>query len=201
MLLIINVIFWLLVAIAVLRTVKVFIARPRCIGKIRRSCERMRYQFRCIRSPFASFFRTSEDPDIYIKTPKKDYYVRIVSSWSRRHFYFAGPYYCTHMKKAPILMVGSKRAMRVGTASQDYMNLDEKFRIYPKPKLPKNAGTEVGYILLFNPAPAEIHVAEGRRSEVVDSGGKIGEFTIYDGKQFCNMLEYGEVKRTFRFGE
>ena len=92
-------------------------------------------------------------------------------------------------------------AMKVGTASQDYFNFDEKFRIYPEPKLPKSARENVGYIMLFNPAPAEIHVAEDRRSEIVDSGGKIGQFSVYDRKQFCNMLEYGEVKRTFRFGE
>ena len=201
MLVIFNVFFWLFFAIIFTKSAKAFLARPRAIRNVRKVCDKMGYKCELTRSPFASFFRTSENPDIYIKTPSKDYYVRIVSAFGRKHFYFAGPYYCTYMSKMPLLIVGSKRAMKMGSASQDYMNVGEKFRIYPEPKLPKNAGTEVGYIMLFNPAPAEIHVAEGRRSEVVDSGGKIGQFSIYDRKQFCNMLEYGETKRNFRFGE
>ena len=201
MLLVINIVFWLIVFISLFRILRTFLARPRAVRNIRKVCDKMGYKCEVVRSPFASFLTTSENPDIFIKTPEKDYYVRIISAWGRRHFYFAGPYYCTHLKKAPVLMVGSKRAMRAGTANQDYVNFDEKFRMYPEPKLPKNARENVGYIMLFNPAPAEIHVAEGRRSEVVDSGGKIGQFSIYDRKQFCNMLEYGEVKRTFRFGE
>ena len=201
MLAVVNILLWLFACMFIIRAARTFIARPRAVRDIRRVCEKMGYKCDVTRSPFASFFRTSEDPDIYIKTPEKDYFVRIVSALGRRHFYFAGPYYCTHLKKAPILMVGSKRAMRAGTANQDYVNFDERFRMYPEPKLPKNARENVGYIMLFNPAPAEIHVAEDRRSEIVDSGGKIGQFAVYDRKQFCNMLEYGEVKRTFRFGE
>ena len=201
MLLVINVLFWLFALIWLIRLIKTLISRSRTVKGIRKVCDKMGYKCEITRSPFASFFCTSEHPDMFIRTPEKYYYIRIISALGRRHFYFAGEGYCTHMKKAPILMLGSKRAMRSGNAVQDYMNFDEKFRMYPEPRLPKNARENVGYVMLFNPAPAEIHVAEGRRSEVIGSGGRIGRFSVYDRKQFCNMLEYGEVKRTFRFGE
>jgi len=191
---VINVIVWLLVLLHLIKVVRAVSKRSKMAHTVKKKCAQLSYDVKFTRSPYASFFKYSETPDMVIKTGKLDIYVRIISSVGRRFFYFANSQYCASVSKLPVLMLGSKRALKNSTVSQSTVSFAEKIHVLPELKTNSRPGREEKFVMLFNPAPGEIHVSDGKRSVVADSGSYCDKFVLYDVKQFCNFLEYGENK-------
>lgn len=198
MVVVINVIVWLFVLLHLIKVIRTLSKRGKMTRTLRKKCSQLSYDIKFPRSPYAAFFKYSETPDIVIKTDKQDIYVRIISSVGRRYFYFANAEYCASVSKMPILMLGSKRALKNASVVQSTVSYAEKIHTLPPLKIDSHPGREVKYVMLFNPAPGEIHVSDGKRSIVADNGSYCDSFVLYDAKQFCNFLEYGENKNQGR---
>lgn len=185
------------------RLVRAMVRRLRFMSRLKKICFARKYRFRRIRNPLASFFRVGELPDFVISADK-EYCVRLVTTIKRgRFFHFVDERYAASYTKGgiPLPMAKKMEEIRVG----------EKFHLFPEFKLPREVDgrQEVEPIMLFNPVPIQITTLNKNTNDIskyvdlVTSGGKIGQFTVYAGTAFCDLLEnrFVSERKKNRWGE
>jgi len=163
-------------------------------------CDRQGYRLTRHRRPLASFLSVGREPDFSVKTREKDYCVRFVTTHKRnRYYHFANEEYAASFTRLSYALPMAKKFEEI--------ELGDKFHHFPPMELPRELeGKEsVEYVMLFNPVPIGITLAQNETQEggIVGNGGKIGRFTIYDGRSFCDLLEGKEllVRKKDRWSE
>ena len=168
------------------RLVRAIARRLRLMRRLKKICERRGYRLRRTRSAAASFFAAGALPDVVISTDDKEYCIRFVTSINRAKFYyFADEEYAVSYQKGAIAMPFAKSA--------DVVTMQRRFHYFPKKTLPEFLEGKEGvqWILLFNPAPAEIETinAAATKHYIVGNGDPIGESIAYDGRTFCETID------------
>lgn len=169
-----------------LRLVRAISRRTSLVRRLKTICKRRGYRMRRTRSAIASFFAAGALPDVVISTNDTDYCIRFVTSINRAKFYyFASEEYAASYQKGAIAMPFAKSA--------DVVTMQRRFHYFPKKTLPEFLEGKEGvqWILLFNPAPAEIETinAAATKHYIVGNGDPIGEAIAYDGRTFCETID------------
>lgn len=185
-----------IVALCSRRLVRAMFLRLRFMHKVKKICALKGYSVRRTRWLFASFFRASKKPD-FIVSADREYCVRFITTIKKNRIY--------HFLDAVYAGSHSKMVMALPLAKGvNEFICAEKFHYLPpfadseKTAIPE--GAEM--ILLFNPVPAQVLAVdnEGTRIYTVTNGSRIGDFTAYGGRAFCDLLEgyisHGEQKET-----
>lgn len=180
--------FWLVRRIW--QTARAVSVRLRLWRRLKRKCESRGFRLRIERNLFASFFRTSDRPDLVIETKDADYLISFVTCPRRGQFcYFFSPtHYIRYSKLYVVLPRGRlTESFRHSHRLKKAPILADSWRTPTKncKKIP---------ILLFNPAPAEIsHLAEsGTRVETDGNGSALYGWTVYSAQGFLEFLQYLE---------
>ena len=168
------------------RFVRAISRRTSLMNRLRTICDRRGHRLRRTRNPIASFFAAGALPDVVISTNDTDYCIRFVTSINRAKFYyFASEEYAASYQKGAIAMPFAKSA--------DVVTMQRRFHYFPKKTLPEFLEGKEGvqWILLFNPAPAEIETinAAATKHYIVGNGDPIGEAIAYDGRTFCETID------------
>ena len=159
--------------------------RTTLVRRLRKICERRGHRLRRVRNPLASFFGAGALPDVVISADDKEYCIRFVTSIDRgKFYYFANEEYAVSYRKGAIALPFAKTA--------DVVTKNRKFHYFPPKIFPDFLEGKQGvtWILLFNPAPAEIETinAAGTKHDIVGNGDMVGESVAYDGRTFCSLL-------------
>ena len=167
------------------RIVRAISRRTSLMHRLKKLCERLGYRMRRTRNPVASFFGAGALPDVVISTDDKEYCIRFVTSINRaKFFYFASEEYAVSYQRGAVALPFAKSA--------DIVTMQRNFHYFPKKTLPDFLEGKQGvqWILLFNPAPAEVESINSEKTKryVVGNGDPIGEAVAYDGRSFCEKL-------------
>ena len=163
-------------------------------------CDKQGYRVTRLRSSVKSLGRVSASPDFIVKTRDKHYCVRYITTFrSRGYYHFADEEYAASFIRLSYALPMAKKF--------DEVELGDKFHHFPPLELPTDLdGREnVERIMLFNPVPLGITIAQSdsQLGGIIGNGDKIGCFTIYDGRSFCDLLEGKEllVRKKDRWSE
>ena len=180
-----------------IRTIRV---RVKFEKRLREVCDRKGYRLTRYRNGFASFFSVGHEPDFSVKAKDKDYCVRFVTTLKRnRYYHFANEEYAASFTRLSYALPMAKKF--------EELELGDKFHHFPPIELPREleGRDNVECVMLFNPVPIGISLAQNDTQEggIVGNCGKIGRFTIYDGRSFCDLLEGKEllVRKKDRWSE
>ena len=164
--------------------IRAAILRKRLLKNIDRICERRGFRVRRCRNRYASFFRVGALPDLVI-SGEREYLVRMITTVKRNRFYhFLDEKYAASYTKMVMALPMAKGVNEFKRA--------ERFHYLPELHLPKDIKEtrSIEPILLFNPVPVQVLAIdnEGCRVNLVTNGTRIGQFTVYGGSAFCEML-------------
>ena len=168
------------------RLARAILRRILFMRRLCKICDRRHYRLRRVRNPVMSFFGAGALPDLVVGTQDKEYCVRFVTSIDRgKFYYFANEQYAASYQRGAIALPFARRA--------DTVTYRQRFHYFPPKAIPEylEGKTGVTWILLFNPAPAEITSFNEAQTKqyVLGNGELIGALAAYDGRTFCQLLE------------
>lgn len=160
------------------------------MNKLQKQCSKLEYKIEKKRSFFASFFRFSDTPDIIITTSHEKYMLRFFCCLSKKRFYYfvSSEYYIRSFQIFTLLPMAIKFDSPHFFACRKHMCPFKED--YTKDAL--TAQTKL--VILINPVPSSIYYLNKDnqgQSSVVD-GAKVGNWSMYSGKGFLNLLRNDE---------
>ena len=185
-------IFWLLKGIY--NWIRALITRGSLYRKLSKLCRNNGYELEKPRSPLASFFRFSKNPDVILRTTDREYLIRLVTCRARKRFWhFVSPEYAVRYMRFYFAAFGASKTTGL-RAFERYFHLPPFDEDYMKETYTKNGETvQKQQILLFDPQPIRITCVQGGNSSVnAASGTEFDGWLIYNAKGFSELL-----KKTF----
>ena len=163
---------------------KTFILRFSFTRKLNKLCAEKKYKISYPRSPYASIFKCSSAPDIALKTPEKEYLIRLFTCRQRKRiFFFINANTYIKVFRVFFALPGSRR--------HDPFDIIKTLGQLPDPdsSFTKPTSLEKVRVLLFNPAPAEInYIDENNNKLIAGNGSVIHGWTVYSAEGIINAL-------------
>ena len=176
-----DVCLFLLAVIFIYSLIRAMVKRANFLRRLRRICSDKCYAIERTRLTVSSFFRVGTSPDLVIHTANCDYRIRFLTCILRIKFYhFVSPLaFATYFKLGIVLPMARDASTTILLP-----------RYHELPPLEDFDKTQKKDILLFNPLPVEITFFEEKSgTHAVSNGTKIGDFTVYDGSHFIELLK------------
>ncbi len=171
----------LLAIIFIYSVIRAIIKRANFLRRLSRTCAKKCHTIEKPRLAAASFFRASPHPDLIVHTADCDYRIRFMTCILRKKFYhFVAPgAYATYFRLGIVLPMAREASTTMLLP-----------RYHELPPLNDSNKPRTKDILLFNPLPVEITAFdETSGTQPLTNGSTLGNFTIYDGSHFIELLE------------
>ena len=169
------------IVLGIVRLVRTFSMRAKCITKLKSVCKKRGHELKLHHSPFLSLFFKWHKADFSIQTAEKTYRVKFLTFFSPKkvcHFIDENSYVC-YLKSFFALPLATKVSERINTTS--YHRL---------PTFTASEDENEVFILLCNPTPNEItYIDKDGSRQVADNASRIGSLLVYNAKGLCALLE------------
>jgi len=190
----------LVLAVKYLRAFRI---RRRFIKALKRRCEEQSFTLSPIRRPYRSLFRLADGADFTVHAHGKVYSCKMVKAISYSApliFSPDGTVYAVHsfsLKLRPMRYRHAAGALNLGLESQTRAHVNPmKLEFFSfTTKTDYTFEGERIKVIIVNPVSDVIEVGDPYRSQIVDSGDRIGAYKLFAGTAFLNAIERDVVER------